>query len=98
MLLPSWAPLPFASTRCGELHCFYSLTFAHGCIRDLLLDLSRLLGLALRRSRSCLGMPLANLCHAGGRHLRRKPRVELLYIPVAAVVLFHFSLCGATLH
>ena len=28
--------------------------------------------------RSCLSMPPGNLCHAGGWHLRRKPRVALL--------------------
>ena len=44
-------------------------------------DLSRLLGLALRPSRSCLLMPPRNLCHAGGWHLRRKPRVELFFDP-----------------
>ena len=48
--------------------------------RCLLLDVSRLLGPALRLSRSCL-MPPGNLCHAGGRHMRRKPCVELLYVP-----------------
>ena len=36
-----------------------------------------LLGLALRRSRSGFPMPLGNCCHAGGRHFRSKPCVEL---------------------
>ena len=48
--------------------------------RDLLLDHSRLLGLALRLSRSCLSMPPENLCHAGGWHLRRKPRGTFLHL------------------
>ena len=47
-------------------------------IRDLLLDRSRLLGLALRLSRSCLSMSPGILCHAGGRHLRSKPRGTFL--------------------
>ena len=41
-----------------------------------------------------------HLCHAGGWHLRRKPRVELLYVPASqwyCFILF-FSLFGATLH
>ena len=44
---------------------------ALGCVRDPLLDFSRLLGLALRSSRSCLALPLGNLGHAGGWHFRR---------------------------
>ena len=63
---------------------------ALGCIRDLLLDLSRLLGLALRPSRSCLSLPPGILCHAGGWHLRRKPRVDLFYVSFFIVVLFRF--------
>ena len=54
--------------------------------RDLPSWLSRLLGLALRPLRSCLSMPPGILCHAGGWHLRRKPRVELFYVPFFLVV------------
>ena len=52
-----------------------------GYIRDLVLDRSRLLGLALRPCRSCLSLSPGILCHAGGWHLRRKPLVELFLAP-----------------
>ena len=56
----------------------------HSC--DLLLHHSRLFGLVLRPSRSCLSMPPGNLCHARVWHLRRKPCMEVLdvhFFPVA---------------
>ena len=50
---------------------------------------SRLLGLALRLSRSCLSMPPGNPRRAGGWHLRRKPCVEnVLYVPFFFPVTF----------
>ena len=48
--------------------------------RDLLLDLSSPLGLALRLSRSCLPMPPGSLCHVGGWHLRSKPCVDFSFL------------------
>ena len=68
---------------------FLPLSCVFGYIRDLLLERSRLLGLARRPSRSCLSR--GNLCHAGGWHLRRKPRVELFFVPFSIVVLFRFA-------
>ena len=47
--------------------------------RVLLLGRSRLLGSALRLSRSCLLMPPGFLCHAGGWHLRSRPCVVLFF-------------------
>ena len=50
--------------------------------------LSRLLGLALRLSRSCLSMPPGNPRRAGRWHLRRKPCVEhFLYVPFPCGIL-----------
>ena len=70
---------------------FSSFSHAFSCNRDLLLDLSRLLGLALRPSRSCLLVPPGNLCHTGGWHLRRKPRVEVFFVPFFFVVFVSLS-------
>ena len=84
VLWPSLAPWPSASTWCGGQYCSYNpfspCTRLHP--RGLLLDLLRLLGLALRLSRSCLAMPPGNLCHAGCWHLRRKPCVEASQCPM----------------
>ena len=54
---------------------------------------SRLLGLALRLSRSCLSMPPGNPRRAGGWHLRKKPCVKnFLYVPFFFPVAFsHLS-------
>ena len=41
-------------------------------------------------SRSCLSLPPGTRCHAGGWHLRRKPRVELFFVAFSIVVLFCF--------
>ena len=50
-----------------------------GSSREFLFYHSRLFGLALRLSRSCLFlMPPGNLCHAGGWHLRS--RALVLYV------------------
>ena len=49
---------------------------------------SRLLGLALRLSRTCLSMPPGNPRRAGGWHLRRKPCVEnFLYVLIFPCIL-----------
>ena len=51
---------------------------------------SRLLGLALRPSRSCLSMRPGSLCHTGDWHLRRKRRAGLFYVSFFIVVFFRF--------
>ena len=67
----------------------FTCTWWH--FRDLLLYHSRLLGLALCLSRSCLSMPPGNPCHAGGWHLRRKPCVELFFVSSSPVAFSHLG-------
>ena len=91
VLYLSWAPLPLASIYV-EISTVFPSSFpcAWLHLRDLPSELIRLLGLALHPSRSDLSMPSGFLCHAGGWHLRRKPRVELFFVPSCSVVLFRF--------
>ena len=65
--------------------------FAPGCSRDLLLDLSRHLGLALRPLPSCLLMPPKNLSDAGCWHIARG-RIPLCLLCTIAIFAFVFLL------
>ena len=69
-LLP---PLGVENALFSSAPCLYALLQLRPSPR-----FSRLSGLTLRPLRSFLSMPPGNLCHDGGWHLRKKPRVVLL--------------------
>ena len=73
MLWLTLAPLPTPPHCAEKRFCFHFPFLAFGSIFETFS--SRLLGLALRLSRSCLSMPPGNHHHAGSWRLRRKPCV-----------------------